>query len=345
MFDSQNIWGVAVNLMDEVKVKRYKITTESISDISITIDKYCIPMEDFIAYGYVGIEYTREDIQCKEKRDYEIPLCHGDIININGFKMHVLRYDTNIALVYEQSINIASREYIIELGGIKETVEKLQRRLSITGSKTEIVHDGVYLNQISKAENIHCLLNTISLAAIVPRLYIEKTDVKRIISKRAFLNFNRDKRYELDLLSVKDYNIERPAKELYVHKWDYWTPGNLKYIKYDELYSAGFINLSNNLEIECPKVLGGSALSFVTKNHWLKIRGKAEHVNSDVFLNYESLLGTDLTPTDIVAIYTDNDEMHNILVDRAKYTLTQSTDKTFIIDDEMIGAEKNELQV
>lgn len=320
-----------------VVLKRdYMISADKLQDISILVHGLKIKMEQVIAFGFLGLDYGRNDIYC-ENREVQIPLEDNSAINIkiNG-KMWCVR-DYGYMIKTEENWK-HQEEYDTYIYDISDT--KVNKRLALVGG-CEQETDGVYWYQkVDESKNVLSLECTSNISVddfhgITP-LMLNSTGIKVVRAGIVNMHLMNDTEYNLDLLSVDLYKVRDHGSALHVDKWDQWDVDKLKYIdSYNELYNCSFCCLNSNAVIKAPKVLGRGALGFLCNNgngYALTILGESEHIAPDVF-NISMDEDNEITYTgDCTVILTDNENMHNKLVEAVKKSIELGVPLDIIID-------------
>ena len=323
-----------------VVLKRdYKISADKLQDISILVHGREIKMEQVIAFGFLGLDYGRNDIYC-ENREVQIPLEDNSAINIkiNG-KMWCVR-DYGYMIKTEENWK-HQEEYDTYIYDIDAT--KINKRLALVGGCDQET-DGVYWYQKvgeSKVFSLECIsnINIDDCSGITP-LMLNSTKIKVVRAGVVNMHLLNDTEYNLDLLSADLYKVTDHGSALHVDKWDQWDVDKLKYIdSYNELYNCSFYCLNSNEVIKAPKILGRGALGFICnsgKGYALTILGESEHIAPDVF-NISMDEDVEFKYNgDCTVIITDNENMHNKLVEAAKKSIDLGIQLTIIIDNEII---------
>lgn len=324
-----------------VVLKRdYKVDADKLQDISILVHGREIKMEQVIAFGFLGLDYGRNDIYC-ENREVQIPLEDNSAINIqiNGKVWYVRDYGY---MIKARETWKHKEEYDTYIYNIDAT--KINKRLALVGG-CEQGTDGVYwyqkVDKSRKVFSLECIsnINIEDDSGITP-LMLNNNKIKVVKADFVHIYLMNDTEYHLDLLSADLYKVEDRGSVFNVDKWDQWNIDKLKYIdSYNELYNCSFYCLNSNGVIKAPKVLGSGALGFICNNgdgYALTILGESEHIAPDVF-NISMDEDNEITYTgDCTVIITDNENMHNKLVEAAKKSVELGVPLDIIIDNEII---------
>lgn len=324
-----------------VVLKRdYKISADKLQDISILVHGREIKMEQVIAFGFLGLDYGRNDIYC-ENREVQIPLEDNSAINI--------QINSKVWCVRDYGYMIKAREtwkhkeeydtYVYDI-----SATKINKRLALVGG-CEQETDGVYWYQkVDESKNVLSLECTSNISVddfhgITP-LMMNSTGIKVVRAGLVNMHLMNDTEYNLDLLSADLYKVRDHGSALHVDKWDQWDVDKLKYIdSYNELYNCSFYCLNSNEVIKAPKILGRGALGFICnsgKGYALTILWESEHIAPDVFnISMDEDVEFQYNG-DCTVIITDNENMHNKLVEAAKKSIDLGIQLNIIIDNEII---------
>lgn len=315
----------------------YKVSADKIQDISILVHGREIKLEQVIAFGFLGLDYGRDDIYC-ENREVQIPLKDNSAINIqiNGKVWYVRDYGYRIQTQETWKYKNRFDTYIYNVSDTK-----VNKRLTLVGGCAQDT-DGVYwyqkIDTSKKVLSLECTSNIhlYNDYGITP-LMLNSTRIKVVRSGFANIHLMNDTEYNLDLLSADLYKVVDHGSVFRVDKWDRWDIGKVKYIdSYNELYNCSFYTLDRNEVIKAPKVLGRGALGFLSNTgngYALTLLGESEHIAPDVFVICMDQNNECKYTGDYVHIKTDNISMHNKLIEAAKKSLELGVPLDIIIDD------------